>query len=470
MYYTQITMKKILFFLLILNGFQVFSQITLLKDIGFGNNGAFTMNFNPGQSILQSNTIVLKDHSILQIISVTDNDYILKLKPTGKLDENFAAQGILDLGSTNCLNAVLQADKIIVYFGPKSSDYSSYEDSKIVRYNSDGTLDTTFGNEGILNEVTETTNPQALSVLVLKDLSLIISNSSENHPKKYTKDGQLDQTFGNNGEISYDYHYPLGTDSTGRIATCDLGSLSSSIYSFFDIEDISAHQVLNLNEKPCHSYNGVLLQNKTNLSTRMNDDGVVYSIFEYKNYPILDFCRLVVLKNNDLYSNFNGSGFVTSEFEQQFLDSGFSDETFLVLSQKENRKALVAFSAKGNSLKINNQNEFELLSGEEIEMKDQYLYINSILPKVEQNLAQVKIEKFSVQKEKLSTISLSPKKITVENPIKENLNIKNAENAQNFELYSLDGNKVFSSKNFKTMDTSNLPKGNYILKIEMKDG
>lgn len=178
----------------------------------------------------------------------------------------------------------------------------------------------------------------------------------------------------------------------------------------------------------------------------------------------------MVLKNNDLYSNFNGSGFVTSEFEQQFLDSGFSDETFLVLSQKENRKALVAFSAKGNSLKINNQNEFELLSGEEIKMKDQYLYINSILPKVEQNLAQVKIEKFSVQKEKLSTISLSPKKITVENPIKENLNIKNAENAQNFELYSLDGNKVFSSKNFKTMDTSNLPKGNYILKIEMKDG
>ncbi len=463
-------MKKLTFLLIIFYSIQIFSQINLTKDPSFGNDGTFSMTFNSNQTIHQSNTIVLPDNSILQIISVADNDYILKIKPDGKLDPNFADQGKLDLGVNNFLNAVLQGDKIIVYFGPKSMDYSNYLDSKIVRYHSNGTLDSTFGNNGVLDEVTESTNPQALSVLVLADQSLVITNSNSTYARKFTINGQLDKFFGDNGEINYAYHFPLGQSSNGKIATCDINSLSSSIYSFYDLNSLATNAVMNLNDHLCHHHNGSMLQNKSNISTRMNANGMVYSVFEYKNYPLPDFSRLIVMKSEQLDSNFNANGFVTSEDYEQFLDVGFENKMFFVLNQKSNQKALNAYSSSGISLNINNQRNFALLSGHEIEMKDNYILVNSIVKDSNQNFVVVKIEKFLISNDLLSTANDLHKDIFVENPIKDLLNIKNADNAVGFEIYDTLGRKIMVSKNSEKMNFANLPKGNYILKINFKNG
>ena len=463
-------MKKFTFFLITLCSIQMFSQINIMKDTAFGNNGTFSAILNANQTILQSNTVILGDNSILQIVSTVDNDYILKLNPEGILDADFADHGKLELGVNNFLNLVLQGDKIIVYFGPKSVDYSNYQDSKIVRYKSNGTLDLTFGNNGVLNEVTESTHPQALSVLVLADQSLVVVNASDTYPKKYTANGQLDTSFGSNGEIIYDYNFPIGQFSNEKIATCDVGSLSSSVFSFFDLNSLSTNTVLDLDNYSCNHHNGFLLQNKSNLSTRTTNDGLVYSVFEYNNHPIPDFSRLIVMKSENLDSNFNGSGFVTSEDYEQFLDVGFANNIFLVLNQKSNQKSLNAYSASGVSLKINSYRDFDLPSGHEIEMKDDYILINSIVPDVDQNLVKVKIEKFLMTNELLATANNAVNKIKVENPVKDFLNIRNVENAQSFEIYSIEGRKILASKNFKNMNVSNLPKGNYILKINFKNG
>lgn len=463
-------MKKFTFFLLTVCGIQIFSQITLTKDVTFGNSGTFSATFNTNQTILHSNTVVLEDNSILQIISVADNDYILKLKPNGQLDSDFANNGKLNLGSNNFLNTVLQGDKIIVYFGPKSYDYSNYQDSKIVRYNKNGILDMTFGTNGVLNEITESTNPQALSVLVLEDLSLMVTNSADTYAKKYTINGQLETSFGNNGEIIYNYHFPVGRFSNGKIGTCDVNSLSSSVFSFFDLNSLSTNTVLDLDNYSCNHHNGVLLQNKSNLSTRTTNDGLVYSVFEYNNYPLPDFSRLIVMKSENLDSNFNGSGFVTSDDYEQFLDTGFANKVFFVLNQKSNQKALNAYSESGSSLNINNMRDFSLFSGHEIEMKDDYILVNSIVPDANQNLVNVKVEKFLIANDMLSTTNNLRKTISVENPIKDFLNIKNAENAESFEIYNMEGRKIMASKNFKNINTANLARANYILKINFKNG
>lgn len=463
-------MKKISFLLIALCGSHLFSQITISKDFSFGNNGSFTTTFNANQTILHSNTVVLPDNSILQIISVVDNDYILKLKPDGNLDSDFANNGKLELGTNNFLNLVVQGEKIIVYFGPKTLDFSNYIDSKIVRYNSNGTLDLTFGNNGVLNEVTESTNPQALSVLVLSDLSLVVTNSAETYAKKYKIDGQLDTAFGNNGVINYNYHFPIGQFLNGKIATCNLSSLSSSVFSFFDINSLATNSVLDLNQHSCHHNNGIQIQNKNNLSTRTTKDGMVYSVFEYQNYPLPDFSRLIVMKSEKLDLNFNNTGFVTSEDDEQFLDVGFANKAFLVLNRKLNQKSLNAYSDKGFSLNINNQRDFALLSGNEIEMKDNYILVNSIVSDGHQNLITLKIDKFLITNDLLSTVNNLQKKITVENPVKDFLNIKNTENAESFEIYNMTGRKILFSKNAENINTSNLPKGNYILKVNFKNG
>ncbi|MDQ0476520.1 T9SS type A sorting domain-containing protein [Chryseobacterium sp. MDT2-18] len=463
-------MKKFTFFLITLCGIQIFSQITITKDSSFGNNGVFTANFHSNQTVLNSNVLVLPNNAMLYIINTANRNYILKLHPNGTLDSDFADNGRLEFGENNFLNAVLQGNKIIVYLGPKPLDYNTYGDSKILRYHLNGTLDSTFGNNGVINEVTESTNPQSLSVLVLEDQSLVVTNSNSIYPKKFTVDGRLDTGFGSNGEIIYNYYFPLGQSSTGKIATCDVSSLSSSVYSFYNLNALTANTVLNLNEKECHQYNGFPLQNKTNTSTRMTSSGMVHSVFQYQNYPLPDFSRLVVIRNEQLDPDFNAKGFVTSENYEQFLDSGFADNVFFILNQKGNEKALKAYSQSGTSLKINSQRDFNLLSGHEIEIKDNYILVNSILPDDYQNLVRVKIEKFLISKEQLSTSNNTLKKIEVENPIKDFLNITNAENAESFEIYNVEGRKILASRNFKNINTANLPKGNYILKMSMKNG
>lgn len=463
-------MKKLYFFLITLCGIQAFSQITITRDNTFGNNGNFTTSFGAAQQILHSNTIILADDSILQVVNLADNNYILKLKPDGTFDANFADNGKLELGVNNVMNAVLQNDKIIVYFGPKSTDYSDYTDSKIVRYNSNGILDTTFGTNGVLNEVTESTDPQALSVLVLTDQSLLVTNSAESYPKKFTSNGQLDSTAGNNGIIQYNYHFPVGQFANGKIATCDVNSQSSSLFSFFNLNSLSNNTVVDLNNHSCHQHNGFTIQNKTNISTRTTKDGLVYSIFNYTNYPLPNFSRLIVMKNEQLDAQFNGAGFATSEDGENFLDAGFSNQIFIVLNEKGNQKALNAYSTSGVSLNINNVRDFSLTAGHEIEVKDSYILVKSMIKEVNQNIVNVKIEKFLLSDDRLATGNNALKQIKVENPVKDFLNIINAENDVQFDLYDMTGKIIINSKSPKNMNTSNLLKGTYILKIKLKNG
>ena len=202
----------------------------------------------------------------------------------------------------------------------------------------------------------------------------------------------------------------------------------------------------------------------------MTHSGLVYSVFEYNNYPLPDFSRLIVMKDEHIDSNFNENGFVTSADYEQFLDVGFSEQQFFVLNQKDQQKSLIAYSSTGTSLKINGNRDFALQSGQEIEVKPTYILVNSIVQDENNFLNRVKIEKFLFQNNNLSTSNNQLKNVEIQNPVKDILNIKNGELAENFEIYSTDGRKILQSKNFKNINITPLPKGIYILKIRLKTG
>ncbi len=464
-------MKKIYCFLIAFYSIQSFSQITISKDQTFGSSGFISQNFSASQEIVSSRILILPDHSILTIINGNQHNSIFKVKPNGTLDPTFGINGKRDFPENNFMNVVSQGTKFIVYFGPKTDDSNNpYEGSKIIRLTENGSLDTTFGDNGVLNEVTESINPQSLSVLVLLDESFIVSNSNSTNAKKFTVNGQLETSYGNNGEIVYDYHFPIGQSTNGLITTCDISSLSSSVYSFYDLYSLTTNTVLNLTNAPCHEQNGYILQNKTNLSTRMTSTGTVYSIFEYKNYPLPDFSRMVVINDKKMDTTFNGKGFLTSENFERYIDAGFGADNFLILSINENQRFFTAYSAKGIPLLINNESSFGVLSGDQIEMKGNYILVSSLISDDNQNMNRMKIEKFLISNDKLSTSNTSGSQIEIENPVKDFLNIKNADKVENFQLYNIEGRKIAEDKNFKNIPTSNLAKGNYILKIRMKNG
>ena len=75
-----------------------------------------------------------------------------------------------------------------------------------------------------------------------------------------------------------------------------------------------------------------------------------------------------------------------------------------------------AYSSKGIPLNINNFRDYELSSGDEIEMKDNYILVSSIINDDNQNLVTVKTEKLLITNELLSTIDHQEKNIEIENP------------------------------------------------------
>jgi hypothetical protein len=132
---------------------------------------------------------------------------------------------------------------------------------------------------------------------------------------------------------------------------------------------------------------------------------------------------------------------------------------------------LNAYSTSGAALTINSTRNFNLSSGNEIELKDNYILVKSIVSDENQNDVQVKIEKFVISDQnRLTNNNLIEPIIKVENPMREYLNIKNAENAVLFEIYDMNGRPVLISKTSENISTSKLLKGNYFLKITFKNG
>ncbi|MGH8092421.1 MAG: delta-60 repeat domain-containing protein, partial [Chthoniobacterales bacterium] len=111
---------------------------------------------------------------------------------------------------------VLQADGKIIAAGTKyvrfSSDQSSDTDFALARYNSDGSLDSTFGVGGEVATDFHQGNDDALSVLLQPDGKIVATGDATSLPTvldfavvRYLPDGTIDLAFGNQGKVETDF-------------------------------------------------------------------------------------------------------------------------------------------------------------------------------------------------------------------------------------------------------------------------
>jgi uncharacterized delta-60 repeat protein len=123
----------------------------------------------------------------------------------GNLDATFGTSGIVttDFSSTNDNGAAaaLQADGKIIVAGTTASDFA------LARYNTDGSLDNTFGVNGKVVTSIAINGDQATSVAIQPDGKIIAGGVSYNVSStlndfalvRYNTDGSVDTSFGNNG-------------------------------------------------------------------------------------------------------------------------------------------------------------------------------------------------------------------------------------------------------------------------------
>ena len=156
--------------------------------------------------------IILALFGSVQMAQATDGD----------LDPTFGTGGTLmtDLNrSTDLASAVaIQSDGKLVVVGQtyKNNDYST-EDFAVARYNTDGTLDTTFGNGGRVRTDFPGLAAVPSAVVIQPDGKIVVAGGAfplftflgNFEVVRYNSNGSLDRSFGNGGIVTT--NFPQGS-------------------------------------------------------------------------------------------------------------------------------------------------------------------------------------------------------------------------------------------------------------------
>lgn len=131
---------------------------------------------------------------------------VVRYNPNGSLDTSFNGTGIVitSVGSSGGANSVaIQADGKIVVAGGSWGNVGSNTDFAIVRYNTDGSLDTTFNGTGKVITPVSGNADSANSVVIQSDGKIVAAGEGQNSfaVARYNTDGLLDTSFNGTGIV-----------------------------------------------------------------------------------------------------------------------------------------------------------------------------------------------------------------------------------------------------------------------------
>jgi uncharacterized delta-60 repeat protein len=177
-------------------------------DRFFNHTGYFTdfvKGYYSGKSAQY--VTILNDGKILCIYTYSFKFYYFKLLKDGRIDESFGAHGVVEektMPKEFLANGILKlkSGKWIVY---GIVDYSVRQDLAMIRYNEDGSLDKTFADNGkwVLNIWSKSKFTCGLE-LENGDLLMggrTITNVDVNLLMRFHSDGQIDSSYGENGML-----------------------------------------------------------------------------------------------------------------------------------------------------------------------------------------------------------------------------------------------------------------------------
>jgi uncharacterized delta-60 repeat protein len=185
-------------------------------DTTFGTGGKKTTAFGV-PSVAQGNAVTIqRDGKIvggLTIVNNIANFALARYNTNGTLDTTFGTGGkaATDFGADDrAFSIALQADGKIVAEGMTGNDFA------LARYNTNGTLDTTFGSGGKVITDFAGSNDIGLGVAVRSDGKIVAVGRTLSPGRtafavaRYNANGTLDTTFGTGGKATTSFVGSLG--------------------------------------------------------------------------------------------------------------------------------------------------------------------------------------------------------------------------------------------------------------------
>lgn len=181
-------------------------------DTGFGTDGVATIYGETTSDYLHS--IVIQEDGKIVVAGQTNvfgnNDFLLiRFDAVGSLDNTFGTSGMVisqSPTSTDRINSVkLQSDGKIIAAG--YSDFNGTNDFTLARYNANGSVDITFGTNGVVLNPVPISHEKINSILILEDDKIVASGITDYYGNsdivvtRYNANGSLDNAFGTSGLV-----------------------------------------------------------------------------------------------------------------------------------------------------------------------------------------------------------------------------------------------------------------------------
>lgn len=459
-------MKKIFATITISVASFMYGQIQISTDKTFGNNGKATVFLDLEVSDSFSFNII--DNKILawgeEAPLSTKFNHLYRFDINGNLDTSFGTNGKLYLPDyKGNYHIYPQGNKYIVAFHSKILKYhqnNSVADKKIlIRYNNDGTLDTSFGNNGEVKIDFQYTNNSELQnhfISIYPDNSIIVNNGAT--LTKLTKDGQLDNSFGVNGILEKTSFPQILLLKNGNILLSQLGK-SEEINSNGEIVN-----TFNFNKNP-NDY----------LISKEDLQGNIYSI-EDKYGDKTSINLYYMDRNGNPINNFGTNGVIEipKEMDEIFTDIFKNEDGFFIAGASSNDEASIYyFDNNGNRQNINSLKTFvekDFIQFDNIFVKEKSIYVSGSGYDETTKKHYFVLTKYLFNNH-LSSAEVKPEfsEIVFTNPVKGTLYFQSKNSVDKIDLYNSEGRLVKTIKNNNT-NISELTKGLYLAKVSFING
>jgi uncharacterized delta-60 repeat protein len=313
------------------------------------------------------------------------NTLLARYNPEGNLDASFGNNGVVLTNDTSginyCAGVVIQSDgKIItagqIYVNPLNHIAAA-------RYNADGSIDKSFGTNGIVNYSLGTnTNVYVTSVAIQPDDKLLVSglvytNANDYGEKafieRFTTDGKPDASFGNNGEVITTFNE--ASDVSSLTITNDNKILVGGTYFYLASPKFMIIKYLfNGTIDSSFGINGFALQGFSNAGPQLNslalqnDGSILAGGYELMLGPIQNMALVRFTQNGILDSSFGENGLVVTQFQGESeidklivqndnkivgagtLDSAFTNPKFVIVRYLPNGDIDESFGINGSTI------------------------------------------------------------------------------------------------------------------------
>jgi uncharacterized delta-60 repeat protein len=315
-------------------------------DLSFDTDGKVITNLGADDC---ANSIVIQSDGKILVSGYYDNNVydgfaLCRYNTNGSLDNTFGFNGKVttDFGSSSAYgnSVTVQSDGKILVAG--SRYIGTVRKITLIRYNIDGSLDNTFDTDGKVTTSIGAFNDDGNSVAIQSDGRILVAGSSFNDTVynfalvRYNNDGSLDTTFDTDGKVTTstsfgvnNYGHSLAIQSDTKIVVAGVGTTGSG-FPFFALAR--------------YNVDG-------SLDSTFDTDGKVASMFAVGSYGLS-----VALQSDGkiLVAGFNNTGsdhhFALARYNTNgSLDSTFDMDgivTTLIMSNCEARSVTVQSDGK----------------------------------------------------------------------------------------------------------------------------